>query len=76
MPSETELIMAALDAELNTSGVEAIWGEGSCTWPVATYCNAGDTYSPTILHDAGAGRFRLTTYGDWVERNEKRLGIA
>lgn len=36
----------------------------------AWYVNTGDTYSPTILF--WEGTYRLTTWGDFVERMERR----
>lgn len=70
-----EVRMLAIDAVLGTFGTEAIWGESSCTRPVAEYCNTGDTYAPTVLYDYMAGRYRLTTMGDYVERYSDRYGI-
>lgn len=79
---KVEAKMAAFDAILDTCGVEAIdaaaIGDDDVDWDsfwcdtVALYCNAGDTYASTILWDRDAGRFRITTWGDWVEsRSEK-----
>lgn len=42
---------------------------------VALYVNMGDPYIPTLLYDTDRGKFYVTGYGDWVEKNEKRYGI-
>jgi hypothetical protein len=36
------------------------------------YLNTGDTYSVTLVRDFKEGRFLVTTYGDMVEKHEKR----
>jgi hypothetical protein len=72
--SKPETIMRAIDAVLETCGTEAIWGT-SCTVPAAEYCNAGDTYAPTILYDYVASKYRLISWGDFVERFERRYDI-
>ena len=71
-PSRRERIMSALNELLGCHGSEPLWGEDPY-WPEAEYLNTGDTYNPTILfYD---GRFILTTWGDFFERNEKRLAL-
>lgn len=71
--------MRLADRLMEASGVEAIegedWIDGFYGNIVATYVNTGDTYNPTLLHESKTGRFILTSWGDWVERNEKRYGI-
>lgn len=76
-PRETapETIMHAIDQVIGTCGTEAIFGAGSCTQPVIEYCNAGDTYAATIVYDYIAEKYRLTSWGDMVERYGKRYGI-
>lgn len=74
--------------EINTllglHGTEAIrgdWQNGYWCDIVAAYCNTGDSYGLTVIHQRGesrfneAGRFFIGTMGDFVERNEKKLGI-
>jgi hypothetical protein len=39
---------------------------------VASYLNAGDTYSPTILLDHEERKFKLTTWGDFAEEYESQ----
>lgn len=74
-PSESELKMHALNSILGLFGSEPIWGGGSITRPAAEYLNTGDTYGATIVLDYVAGRFRLSTMGDFVERFERRYGL-
>lgn len=73
----------AIDRMLCTHGTEAIrgeWQNGYWCDIVAAYCNTGDTYTLTVIqvrgsHSYAASRFIVSTLGDFVERNEKRLGI-
>ncbi len=74
-----ECIMLALNAELSGYGVESIEGRHVDRYHgtvQAIYVNTGDTYNPTILHDNETGRYILTSYGDWVERHERRRQIG
>ena len=74
----------ACNALLETFGVEGIrgnWQNGYWADIVATYCNTGDTYALTVLQvrpdwSGGRSRFVVTSWGDFVERNAKRLGIS
>ena len=69
---------------LGTHGTEAIrgeWQNGYWCDIVAAYCNTGDTYAVTVIQKRGEcsfdnSRFFVSTVGDFVERNSKRLGIA
>jgi hypothetical protein len=71
-PSTSELKLSALNEFLGLHGVEGIGVEGywvdsyygSC---VASYCNTGDTYACTILLDHIQNKWRLISYGDFVE---------
>ena len=62
-----DTIMVAIDEVIGMYGTEAIWGS-SVTHPVAEYCNAGDTYAPTILYSYESRAYRVTTFGNFVER--------
>lgn len=74
-PSRTELVLAAADELLETHGVEAVFSpNGYGVNPALSYCNAGDTYSLTLLFRHDLGRWVVSTFGDQVERLE-RLGI-
>lgn len=76
--------LEAIDKLLGTYGTEAIrgeWQNGYWCDIVAAYCNTGETYALTVIHVRGntwnpAGRFIVSSWGDFVEKNEKRLQIA
>lgn len=72
-PKYVERLLMALNEILEGHGTEPIWSRKSCTWPEAEYVNMGDTYNATILYDYGRGTIQVTTWGDWVERNERRI---
>jgi hypothetical protein len=82
--ASAEVRLARCNELLEMHGTEAIrgdWQNGYWCDVVATYCNAGDTYDCTVLCVRGdssfdSPRFLVTSWGDFVERNEKRLGIA
>ena len=74
-PLRIELIMSAMDETAGTHGVVPLWSEDDMFWPVAEYLNTGDTYSTTLLFRHDTGTFRITTWGDFVEKNEKRLRL-
>jgi len=61
-----------VDKIINAHGIEAIRGEYGI---VAHYVNTGDTYNATLLHDVNKNKLYLTTWGDWVEKNNRKYGI-
>lgn len=69
---------------LGNCGTEAIrgeWQNGYWGNTVAVYSNTGDSYALTVIQIRGdwsgaRSRFIVSSWGDWVERNEKRYGIA
>lgn len=65
-PSPHERRMCALDAELETFGVEYTECGSGPNSPAIEYLNAGDTYATTILFVNG--RYRIGCWGDIVER--------
>ena len=75
--------LEAISKLLGIHGTEAIrgdWQNGYWCDIVAAYCNTGDTYALTVIQVRGesrycSSRFIVSTVGDFVERNEKRLGI-
>ena len=69
----TARLMYALNEILEGYGVEPIWGSESDTQPIAEYVNMGDTYNTTLLLDYDKDRVVLTSLGDWVEKNERRV---
>ena len=68
---------------LGMHGTEAIrgeWQNGYWGDIVACYCNTGDSYAPTVIQLRGESSFRKSTFrvqctGDFIEKNEKRLGL-
>lgn len=73
---------AALDLAnklMDAHGVEAINGDYHVDNYyfdiVALYVNTGDTYNGTLLYETEPGRFRATSWGDWVERNSDKYNI-
>ena len=75
--------LEAINKLLGTHGTEAIrgdWQNGYWCDIVAVYCNTGDTYSLTVIQVRGESRydysrFIISTMGDFVERNSRKLGI-
>lgn len=83
LPSRDRL--EAIDKLLGTFGTEAIrgtWQNGYWCDIIAAYCNTGDTYALTVMHVRGetswdeAGRFIVTSWGDWIERNGDKYGVS
>ena len=75
-PRDSALRMMALDILLEGFGVESIL----LPFPdrqlyVAEYVNTGDTYSATILFETQTGKYRITTWGDWLEAYERKHNI-
>jgi hypothetical protein len=70
MPSKIELKMSAINAVLECHGTEALFNVNGDVWPDFEYCNTGDTYVSTVGYDYKKGKFVITSYGDWVERND------
>lgn len=76
--------LEAINTILETHGTEAIrgeWQNGYWCDVVAAYCNTGDTYALTVIQVRGEtrfcnSRFIVSTMGDFVEHNEKKLGIV
>ena len=70
-PGRLTRILECLNEVLEMHGVE-ILGECRTYGPPAEYLNAGDTYTATLLFDHIAGNFKLTSWGDWYEKNENK----
>lgn len=81
--SETDRL-EAINTLLGTFGTESIrgeWQNGYWCDIVAAYCNTGDTYAVTVIQVRGdwsgaRSRFIVSTMGDFVERNQTKLGIV
>lgn len=65
-PSFHELKMSMADELCETCGVEYIPHGHNDKSPAIEYCNAGDTYTTTLLFVNG--RYRVGSWGDIVER--------
>lgn len=74
-PSRHERVMCAADELMETHGVEAIFRPDSETEPHLSYCNMGDPYLLTLVYLHETGRYVVASYGDEVERAERR-GVA
>ena len=75
-PRRIDLILSALNELMGTYGVEAFNSRESRMHAVAEYLNTGDTYTPTILFRHDTGTFRISSWGNFFEANEKRLGLG
>lgn len=73
-PKRLDRILECLNETLEMYGVEAL-GEVRTYGPPAEYLNAGETYAPTLLFDHLAGNFKLTSWGHWYERNERKASF-
>lgn len=77
---DPDKVLDYVDKILRAHGIESIRGEYHVDNYyfdiVALYVNMGDTYSATLLYETDKRRFLLTTWGDWVERNQKKYGIV
>jgi len=76
---ECSEIVEFADKVIGGYGVEAIRGSnhpgGYWHSTVAIYVNTGETYSATVLYDTVKDKFYLTSYGDFVEKNDRKYGI-
>jgi len=74
-PSHAERVMHACDEILGTYGVEGIFNRGG--WHVvASYCNTGYTYAPTVLYCHQEDEFMIASFGDYVEAMEEENEFA
>lgn len=75
-----ELILVALNDLLQGSGVEALqppcqpeYDDGGVRMcPLYSYVNMGDTYDETIVRDHERGRWLVSSWGDLLERHERK----
>lgn len=67
--------MVALNEILDGYGVEVISEDTSNLEVHAEYINLGDTYTTTLLYDYTRQKWFVTSWGDWVEYQE-RQGIV
>jgi hypothetical protein len=76
---DEDIALEFVNTMFHGHGIEAIQGEYH-VGPyhqniVALYVNFGDPYVPTLLFETEPALFRLTSWGDWVERNELKYRI-
>lgn len=60
-------------------GVEAVrgkWVDNYYGDAVALYVNTGNSYTGTLLYDTVRGKFEVTSWGDFVEKYERRYKIS
>ena len=57
-----------IDRLLDCHGVEGIANHSGSVH--LEYCNTGETYSSTVAYDYRKGKFVITSWGDWEERND------
>lgn len=76
---EADEVLKLADHFMDAHGTEPIRGDyhvdGYYYDVVALYVNTGDAYSATLLYETEPERFILTTWGDWVEKNERKYRI-
>jgi hypothetical protein len=70
---KTRAMLEQADKILDGSGVEYIRSDDDDQHGAhgAYYVNKGETYEPTILLDLDRGRVWATSWGDWVEAEER-----
>ena len=76
--------MGEIDTLLKGYGIEGIngeWQNGYWCNVVAEYVNMGDTYATTVIQVRGdwsgaRSRFIVSSFGDWVEKNQKKYSIV
>ena len=77
-PEAVDAVLEDINVAIGGYGVEAIEGDWHDRYYqniVALYVNKGDSYVGTVLYNATTNRFVITSVGDFVERNGRRLGV-
>ena len=77
-PEAVDAVLEDVNVAIGGYGVEAIeggWHDRYYQNIVALYVNRGDSYAGTVLYNATTNRFVITSVGDFVERNGRRLGV-
>lgn len=78
-PDKADEVLKEVDDLLDAHGIEAIRGDYSVDNyyhdVVALYINMGDSYDATLLYETENEQFLVTSFGDWVERNERKYSI-
>lgn len=67
------VVMHAIDRVLGTYGVEGLGPQRSGDYaPAYEYCNAGDTYSTTLIYTRDTDTIRIGCWGDIVEKHDTK----
>ena len=66
-PLRVEMVMEAINEILGGYWVD--WCDGGLL-----YVNLGDTYTETICYDTRKNKWIVSSWGNIIERNEKRFG--
>lgn len=66
-PGLADMRLHALNAALETFGVEYVQAGHNAKSPAFNYLNTGDSYAATIIRFSD-GRYRISSWGDIVER--------
>ena len=76
-PLRVEMVMEAINEILGGYGVEQItdsqWDNYWCDGGLL-YVNLGGTYTETICYDTRKNKWIVSSWGNIIERNEKRFG--
>ena len=59
-----------IDRLLECHGVECIQRQNVTQQVDLEYCNTGDTYASTVAYDHRKQKFVITSWGDFVEKND------
>lgn len=70
LPTYADACLEAALVMIEGHDVQGITLDGE-VYPSAAYVNMGDSYVSTILLDLKKNSFMVTSYGDWIEANEK-----
>lgn len=74
-----DIALDTCNAILHGYGVEAIrdnqWENGYYMDIGLLYVNMGDTYIPTVVYDTRKKQWYVTSWGNIIERNEKRFSL-
>jgi hypothetical protein len=65
-----ELQLWVIDKLLDCHGVECIQKQYGSQDVVMEYCNTGQSDSSTVAYDYKKRKFLVTSWGQWVERND------
>lgn len=61
--SDWEIILAAIDKELKTEGVECIY-DSKTAMPLISYCNTDDQFAITVMYDHNKNNFFVNNLVD------------